>query len=113
MNVLGTRKELIADTAISGDGDTLSNLFALPRSAEGAYLEFNVSSRTDGSYVLTLQHSPDGTNWYDVQAMGAVTADGQTLLKITETDIFYKTRLKVTASAVTTGATVNAVIHYS
>lgn len=111
-HIVGRKQELIADTAVVANGDTLSSEFKLAEQDKGQYIELNVSNYVDGSYVATLQHSPDGTNWYDLTSTDSLTANGQTIKLEAIDTIMFKVRLKITASAVTSGATVSAKLHY-
>lgn len=53
---------------------------------------------------VTLQHSPDGVNWKDLQAFTQVTTAAATEMKVLTSPVFRYVRAKVTT---TTGTTVN------
>ena len=109
------KKDLLPATSITGNGTTAGNTFHLHPHAREIILVSTVSSRTDGTYTTTLQHSPDGSTWFNVLlednstafATAAQTADGsaiKTLMKFVP--IFPYVRASVLAASVTTGATV-------
>lgn len=65
--IASNQKSLYAATALSSDTTTLStSIELLEFHASGFILESIVTSRSAGDATVTLQHSPDGTNWVTV-----------------------------------------------
>lgn len=92
--------------AITADGTYLSDPKNVEQDSNQFVLATVVASRTDGSYITTLQHSVDGgTTWADVDSTSAQAANGAVTKSVTA-NVISIIRLKIVASAVTTGATV-------
>ena len=108
-----SNKELSAAAVIAADGTTYSEEFTLPTDAKEIYFQSVISSRTDGTFTLTLEHSLDGTNWYTYVANAAQSADGSIIGTYTANPIAGHVRVKILAASTTTGATVQASIYYS
>lgn len=98
--------------SITGNGTTYV-YFNHPSRQSGLLLVSTVSSRTDGTYTVTLQHKVNG-QWLDVVdtggnalTTGAQSANG-TAQKVfgREIDAASECRFEIVAGSVTTGATV-------
>lgn len=108
------KKNLFPATAIASSTTTKGNAFNVHAHAEGGYLVSTVSSRTDGTYTVTLEHSRDGVNWTAVLddenatfATAAQTADGTAYKQLISTAVLFPwVRASIVSTSVTTGATV-------
>lgn len=103
------KKAGITSTNVTANGATNGAAVSLDSYETNPIAVLTVSSRTDGSYTLKLQHSADGVNWTDYgSGASALTADGTRVLGIDSqaTPLLTYIRPVVTAGAVTTGATV-------
>ncbi|MCK4961246.1 MAG: hypothetical protein KAS19_02125 [Anaerolineales bacterium] len=110
--------EVIPPTAVSGDGDTFGSAVDTADYELGVMFAIALSSFTDGEYDITVQDSDDGsTDWQDVDAEELqntpATADAASgnnrLSKVGAFSTRRYQRVRVTASSVTTGATVTGV----
>ena len=108
------KKALFPATVIASDTTTTGETFGVHAHAQGGYLVSTVSSRTDGTFTTTLQHSRDGVNWTNVLddenvafATAAQPAD-RTVYKqlITTAVLFPYVRASILSSSTTSGATV-------
>jgi len=72
-----------------------------------------VSNRADGTYTLTIQHSPDGINWLTLDACAAISANGIVIKEISATPLQYVKASLLSASIVTTGADVECKLWFS
>jgi hypothetical protein len=98
--------------AITGNGTSTSDPKDIGAYSTGLVLTGRLSNFTDGSYVVTLQHSIDGgSTWVDVTSMTALAAAGGGYKSVTDY-VISLVRLKVVASTVTTGATIDARIYW-
>ncbi len=100
------------DETISADGTTFSDPKSLPLFAVEVIGTCTVSSRVDGTYTVTIQHSPDGSNWHDLILIAAVSSDSQEIA-FAATAAFPHTRAKIVASSVTSGADVRVDLHHN
>ena len=98
-------KKLLDELAITANGDSLGEAVSLQNGAKNLMILIEVAGLTDGSFVARLQHSPDGFTWFDLDVTAALTANGSQFIAITASSTFHIFRSKITASAVTTGAT--------
>lgn len=106
------RKELIASVAISGNGTTTSDAIQIPDTDMELHGICQVSSRTDGTYTLTLQHSHDGINFVDLVAGSGLAADGIEVIRPAAGLGHLKyIRASLVAASVTTGATVEVSLY--
>lgn len=80
--------------------------------ASDLILVSTVSSRTDGTYTVTLQESPDNITWFDVDSCAAQSANGTVIKKIT-VNTFSFMRAKIVSDAVTDGAVVHVRLYYN
>jgi len=94
--------------SITADGTYVSDAKDIEQYSIHLVLAAITTDLTDGSYVVTLQHTPDaGTNWVDVDSLTAITTEKAATKSIAD-HVISIIRLKVVATSVTTGATVNA-----
>lgn len=110
--------------AITGNGNSDGAAFDTASHQMGITFLMGVAAYTDGDYELVIQDSADGsTDWQDVAAakllpqpgtaavtLGAVTSDGDMLAKAGCFSTRRYVRARVTATSVTSGATVYVVI---
>ena len=80
--------------------------------SEELILVLKVEDRTDGTYNLELEHSPDGDNWASLGSTAALSANGMVFLRISLSS-FHIFRFKLTSSAVTSGAKVSTYLIHS
>lgn len=103
--------ESIASQTISSNTDTSSQKFSVSASTKNIIAIMKVSSRTDGTYTLKLEHSHDGSNWEVLKAGSGVTTNDTVYVAYSEASdgpCLSLVRLTVTSASVTTGATVEA-----
>lgn len=105
-------KQVLLSGAITANGTTTSAASSLQSGSKNLILLTTVSNHTDGSYALEIEHSPDGTNWFSLGTVAAQAADGASFTRITDSS-FHIFRAKLTASGVTTGATVECSIMHT
>ena len=61
-----------------------------------------VSSRTNGTYTVKLQHSADKLAWVDVVTLAAIVSDTSEIIQLVHATNFYKLHLASFARAVVT-----------
>jgi hypothetical protein len=107
------KKLLYPATVIATSTTTLSPYQLLPAHSTELGFIVTVSARTDGTYTVTLQHSSDGVNFYDLQAGTALSANGSNFTGVasTITHMSY-VRASIVSATVTTGATVKVEVMY-
>ena len=107
--------------AISSNTTTTSDSVELFQyHTKGLIVESVVSSRTDGTYTTTVEHSPDGSTWYTLTddenaavTCAAQSANGGVLKVVLENvPMFPYLRASVASTSVTTGATVTVNLHF-
>lgn len=103
---------LTSSLQISSNTTTVSTAQCLSNKATGLIITSQVSNRTDGTYTTTVEHSPDGTNWFTLGSTAAQSANGMVILRITDA-CFQNLRASILSSAVTTGAKVSVRVWYS
>lgn len=103
------RQEFIESTSITGDGTTTSDGATLQARQDKEIAVVTVSSRTDGTYTLTVEHSADNVNFEQIATGSGISANGIESVNLPDRHLPYL-RLKVAATSVTTGATVEAAI---
>lgn len=114
MAVSNQGKEIASQT-IGTNTTTTSSSTGVNSSTKNIIGVMKISSRTDGTYVLHLQHSHDGTNWETLVSGGNVTANDTVYVEYSEGvdgACFGQIRLAIVSTAVTTGATAEASLHY-
>lgn len=102
----GKPVDLYSATAITSDTTTTSTTRVLPVHAQEVIAISTVSSRTDGTFTTTIQHSPDGTNWYTWKAGTAQSANGAVLIYDQTIPIFPYVRASILSASTISGATV-------
>ena len=104
-------KALKAATAITSNTTTTGSAFLLHPHAQELTAVSQVSARTDGTYTTTIQHSPDGTNWFTLAAGSAQSANGLVEITVAGTvSHFQYVRASILSSSVTSGATVTVTL---
>ncbi len=108
---------LMLPTVIATDTTTTSiaakPFTNLPQHANQLCAISTVTSRTDGTYTTTLQHSPDGTNYFTLAAGTAQSANGLVAITVASTVTnFQFVRASVVSTGTTTGATVTVDLYY-
>ena len=109
------RNKELMNGAVAAAGTTYSTVdLSSDKVSVDVYISMNVSDWVDGSFILTLQHSWDGVNFYDIDSTSALAANGQVIKKQTITNTMPILRLKLVSTVVTTvvDATVSAHIIY-
>jgi hypothetical protein len=104
--------EVFINQAVTADGDILSANKSLPAGSKNLILLTKVSDFTDGSYVLEIEHSPDGVNFASYGVVPAQAADGISYLEIDDS-AFHIFRAKLTSSGVTVGASVQCSVQFT
>ena len=105
-------KLVLLSQNVSADGTITSSAKSLNPGDKNLILTTKVSNRTDGSYALEIEHSPDGVNWLSLGTVSGLAADGIAITRISDSS-FHILRAKLTASAVTTGADVECSISFT
>jgi hypothetical protein len=100
--------EMRAAAAITSSTTTNGSAKTFPSDhVNGLIVVSTVSARTDGTFTTTLQHSPDGSTWFDLVACAAQSANGSVVGTVAaDTMIFPFIRSSVLSATVTSGATV-------
>lgn len=111
----GNRIELLASQTIDSDTTTVGSAIQINRRQVGLIGVINVSTYTDGTYTLSLEESPDGTNWVaaDLATSAAIAAAGADAAKVND-DVphLVYVRASVLSASTTTGATIQVDLHY-
>ncbi len=105
----------IASGTINTDTDTSGTSFSVSANTKNIIAVMKVSSRTDGTYTLKIEHSHDNTNWETLKAGSGVTTNDTVYVQYSEAvdrACFSYIRVTVTSASTTTGATVEASIYY-
>lgn len=64
-----------------------------------------VSSRTDGTYTTSIEHSPDGNTWFTLATGAAQSANGAVVITVASSvSVFQHIRASVVSTSVTSGA---------
>jgi hypothetical protein len=72
-----------------------------------------VSSRTDGTYTASIEHSPDGSTWFNLASGSAQSANGSVAITVAKTvSVFPYIRASIVSTSVTSGATVSLVLYH-
>ena len=108
------KKAIYPATVIASDTTTVGEAFGIHAHAEGGYLVSTVSSRSDGTFTTTLQHSRDGVNWTNVLddenaalATAAQSGDGTVYKQLISTAVLFPyVRASILSASTTSGATV-------
>lgn len=102
---------LLPSTAITADGTTSGSTIELPSFAQDFIATCEVSGRTDGTYTLTVQHSPDNVNWFTLDAVAAISSNIMAIKAVSGSSFVF-VRASLLAASVTTGATVKCMLHF-
>lgn len=70
-----------------------------------------VVSRVDGSYTVTIQHSPNGISWFTLVTIGAQSSVRIDIQQTTNFCLPF-VRASITSTTVTTGATLSVKLYY-
>lgn len=109
-------KEVLAPVTIATDTTTTTDSIVISyKGATSLIGEMTVSSRTDGSYTFQLQHSLDGSTWYDLgSATSARTTNGSDIQSVNfNTPVGAHIRGKVVSTSTTSGATISCKVAFS
>lgn len=107
--------EAIASGTIATDTDTSGAKFAVDAQTKAMVGIMKVSSRTDGTFTLKIEHSHDGSNWETLKAGSGVTTNDTVYVLYTEAadgPCLSYARITVTSASTTSGATVEAEVRY-
>lgn len=110
------RGRAIASQTIATDTTTAGEKFAVNGTTTAIIALIKVSSRTDGTFTLKIQHSHDGSNWEDYKAASGLSTDDTVYLTATEDadgPFFGLVRIVVVSASTTSGATVEADVYYN
>jgi hypothetical protein len=108
----GNFVELLPTTLIDADTTTLGSTKSLPQTAIELIITSEVSGRTDGTFTVTVQHSPDGTNWFTLGAVAAQSANGMGIALVTQ-NCFHLVRASVLSASTTDGANISVRLYHS
>lgn len=108
----GTPSNLYPATVIATDTTTNGSTFMVPVHANQLIAVSTVSSRTDGTFTTTIQHSPDGVTWYTWKAGSAQSTNASVLIHDVTIPNFIYVRASILSATVTTGATVAVSLYY-
>jgi len=108
----GAPSSLYSATVIDTDTTTTSPIFVVPVHANQLIAISTVSSRTDGTFTVTIQHSPDGTTWYTWKAGSAQTTNAAVLIYDNAIPNFIYIRASILSASTTDGATVAVELHF-
>lgn len=108
----GVPSNLRDAAAITSNTTSVSSGLIVPVHANQLIAISTVSSRTDGTFTTTIEHSPDGVNWHVWKAGSAQSANGSVLIHDTTIPNFLHVRASVVSTSVTAGATVKVELHY-
>ena len=105
----------IASQVIGSNTTTAGQPFSVNADTKAMVAVMTISSRTDGTYVLHIQHSHDGSNWEALVSGGNVTSNDTVYLSYTQ-DVngacLPLVRIVIVSTSVTTGATaVASILH--
>lgn len=109
--VTGSKQVLISED-IAANGNTTSNAVEIQPGSKNLILLTTVSNRTDGTYALDIEHSPDGVNWISLGTVAGLSLNGMAFTRVTDSS-FHLFRAVLTSSAVTIGATLECSIMYT
>ena len=109
----GKPVDLLPAAVIATDTTTLSSLRVLPVHGNQVVALSIIASRTDGTYTTTIEHSPDGVNWYVWVAGTAQSANGSVQIYTDDhKPIMPYVRASVLSASTTTGATVSVELYF-
>jgi len=109
----GLPVDLYPAAVISSDTTTLSTARILPVHANQIVAISTVSSRTDGTYTTTIEHSADGSNWHVWKAGAAQSANGAVTISVDGgRAILPYVRASIVSASTTSGATVAVALYF-
>lgn len=108
----GNFVELYPSTAIDSDATTVGSTKSLAQTSIELIITSEVSGRVDGTFTTTVQHSPDGINWFTLGATAAQSADGMVIGLVTQ-NCFHNVRASILSASTTDGANVSVRLYYS
>ena len=102
----------ITTNIIISDTTSVGTTITVPESSFNLIICSTVASRTDGTFTTTIEHSPNGTNWFTLDATAAQSANGMVMKAVTIPS-FSKVRSSIVSTGVTVGATVTVKLWFS
>jgi hypothetical protein len=109
----GRPQDLYPAATIATDTTTTSTAYLLPVHANQVIALSTVSSRTDGTYTTTIEHSADGSNWHTWEAGSAQSANGTVQIHTTDAKpILPYVRASILSASTTSGATVAVELYF-
>ena len=112
-NSIGRPVDLYPAATIDSDTTTTSNAYLLPAHANQIIALSTVSSRTDGTFTITIHHSPDGVNWYTWEAGSAQSSNSTVQIHTTDNKpIMSYVRASILSASTTSGATVAVELYF-
>lgn len=101
------KETLYPATVIATDTTTTGDAVNIKVHANEVLALATVSSRTDGTFTVTIEHSADGTNWHTWKAGSAQSANGTEQIYVTDSKpIMSWVRASILSASTTSGATV-------
>jgi len=110
--VTGSKLVLIPQSTVDTDTATTGDAFSLTPGSSNLILVTEVSDRTDGTYALEVEHSPDGVNWLSLGTVAGILANGIAITRITDS-AFHLFRAILTSTVTTDGADVSCYISFT
>lgn len=108
--VAGSKQVAVSKTiSLNGVEEAVTSLMS---GAKNILLVIEISNYVDGSYVLELSHSPNGSDYEVLGSCAALAANGFEKF-IVSGPTFETFKLKVTSSTVTSGADIKASLIYT
>jgi len=111
-NGQGIPVDLFPAAAIATDTTTTSTARILPVHANQVIAISTVSSRSDGTFTVTIQHSADGVVWHTWKAGSAQITDASILIHDITVPILPYVRASILSASTTSGATVGVELYY-
>ena len=96
----------ISSQTINTDTDTSATAFSVSANTKNIIAVMKVSSYTDGSYTLKIEHSHDNANFEALKTGSAVTTNDTVYVTFSEAvdrACFEYIRITVTSASTTTG----------
>jgi len=99
------------DDAIESDATTLGTTFTIPVGATDFIFTSVVSSRVDGTYFTSLEHSQDGSLWFATSLADVQVEDGG-VLRFVDSVLLKYVRASILSASVSHGASMKVVLSY-
>lgn len=103
---------LVSAQLIDSDTTTLSIAKSIGNKATEFIMTSQVTNRVDGTFTSTLEHSPDGINWFPLDSCAAQSANGMVIKQIS-VNAFQNIRASVLSSSTTDGANISITLWFA